>query len=531
MKTRHYLGKIPGILLLLVFVISLSTCKKSKNETVIPSVTTNTPASITGTSATAGGYVSSDGGSAVTERGVCYSRHENPAVSDSAVISGGGTGSFECAITGLDGFTRYYVRAYARNSAGTGYGNQVGFTTTGVPAVTTTAISNTTQTTAMSGGNVTSQGSSPVTARGICWSSSPSPVISDEHTTDGAGTGNFTSIMTGLSPNTPYYVRAYATNASGTGYGNQVSFTIVMVIKPPTVTTSPVGNITETSATCGGNVTVQGSSPVTVRGVCWNTTGNPTLTDCLNKTQDGSGTGAFTSNITGLTVGTVYYATAYATNESGTAYGAEVKHFITQIDCDPSITINHVAGNVAPVTKTVTYGIVSVPGEPLKCWITSNLGASRQATAKNDHTEASAGWWWQFNRKQGYKHDGTTRTPNTAWITQIDENSDWQAANDPCALELGDGWHIPTSTEWTNVDEGGNWTNSNGPWNSDLKLHAAGYLYYSNGSLDGRGSYGVYWSNTQSDAYFGWSLIFHSDDSHMVNYEKVFGFSARCLRD
>ena len=116
--------------------------------------------------------------------------------------------------------------------------------------------------------------------------------------------------------------------------------------------------------------------------------------------------------------------------------------------------INHVAsGGVAPVDKTVTYGTVTnIPGETSKCWITSNLGADHQATAVNDATEASAGWYWQFNRMQGYKHDGTTRTPNTTWITSINENLDWQAANDPCALELGNGWRIPTYTEWTNVD-------------------------------------------------------------------------------
>ncbi len=133
------------------------------------------------------------------------------------------------------------------------------------------------------------------------------------------------------------------------------------------------------------------------------------------------------------------------------------------------------AGAVAPVAKSVTYGTVTnIPGEPSKCWITSNLGASQQATAVNDATEASAGWYWQFNRKQGYKHDGTTRTPNTTWIGSISETSDWVTANDPCTIELGSGWRIPTSTEWTNVDASGGWTDRNGPWTSGLKLHPAG---------------------------------------------------------
>jgi hypothetical protein len=174
--------------------------------------------------------------------------------------------------------------------------------------------------------------------------------------------------------------------------------------------------------------------------------------------------------------------------------------------CGGTLSINHAAGEVAPVTKTVNYGTVTnIPGETSKCWITSNLGADQQATAVNDATEASAGWYWQFNRKRGYKHDGTTLTPSWT-ITSIDENLDWLVANDPCALELGSGWRIPTSTEWTNVDASGNWTSWTGPWNSSLKMHAAGNLNNSDGSLNLRGSNGNYWSSSQNSATNGWYL-------------------------
>ncbi len=177
--------------------------------------------------------------------------------------------------------------------------------------------------------------------------------------------------------------------------------------------------------------------------------------------------------------------------------------------CGFSITVNHLAGTVAPVSKTVTYGTVTnIPGEPAKCWITRNLGASQQAIAVNDATEASAGWYWQFNRKQGFKHDGTYRTPNTAWITGIIGTINWQATNDPCALELGNGWRIPTSVEWTNVDASGTWINWNGPWNSGIKLHAAGQLY--GGSLYERGTIGYYWSSTLSNTVDGYNLYFSS---------------------
>ena len=147
-----------------------------------------------------------------------------------------------------------------------------------------------------------------------------------------------------------------------------------------------------------------------------------------------------------------------------------------------------------------------------------------------DATEASAGWYWQFNRKQGYKYDNS-RTPNTIWINSLSESSDWTAARDPCTLELGSEWRIPTRTEWTNVDASGGWTNLNGPWNSALKIHAAGNLDYSGGWVSSRGSMGEYWSSTQWDATLGSCLDFYIANSIIFYYSKTYGFPLRCLRD
>ncbi|MCX6277413.1 MAG: hypothetical protein NT004_04880, partial [Bacteroidetes bacterium] len=205
---------------------------------------------------------------------------------------------------------------------------------------------------------------------------------------------------------------------------------------------------------------------------------------------------------------------------------------IAKFSCGAPIAVNHVAGAVAPVSKNVTYNTVTnIPGEPSKCWITSNLGADRQATAKDDATEASAGWYWQYNRKQGYKHDGSTRTPNTAWILPISENLDWQAANDPCTLELGSSWRLPTHFEWNNVNVGGGWTNWDGPWNSGLKLHAAGGLQYYDGSLISRGASANYWSGDQHSATHAWTLNFYSTGIILNNPDKSYAFPVRCLKN
>ena len=198
--------------------------------------------------------------------------------------------------------------------------------------------------------------------------------------------------------------------------------------------------------------------------------------------------------------------------------------------CGNNLAISHIAGDTSPVTKTVTYGTVftDLSGAP-KCWITRNLGATNQAASATDFTEASAGWYWQFNRRQGYKHDGTTRTPSTTWITSIDENSDWILVNDPCNFLLGIGWRLPTKNEWTNADANGSWNNTNDAYASVLKLHAAGAL--SGGNLFFRGIFGYYWSSTQYNSVNGHFVIFTGSTSNVGNAPKVLGNSVRCIKD
>lgn len=187
----------------------------------------------------------------------------------------------------------------------------------------TTTVNSITQTTATSGGTITSDGGAPVTARGACWDQSGGPALDNPHTNDGTGIGTFTSNITGLSANTLYYVRSYATNSAGTGYGPRIQFTTAVIpVVVPTVTTTAITTITQTAATGGGNVTSAGGGTVTERGVCWSTSSNPTTAN--SKQASGSGTGVFTSAITGLTQGTVYYVRAYAINSAGTSYGSNV---------------------------------------------------------------------------------------------------------------------------------------------------------------------------------------------------------------
>ena len=196
-----------------------------------------------------------------------------------------------------------------------------------LPEVATQSVANISTTFATSGGNISTDGGAPVTARGVCWNTTGTPTEADDHTDDGSGTGAFVSTITGLTPGETYYLRAYAVNEAGTGYGEEVTFNALDSTIVPTVITSQVDNILVTSATCGGNVTHWGGDTVTVRGVCWNTAGNPTLADSY--TENGSGLGSFTSTLYPLTENTTYYVRAYATNSKGTGYG-DVQTFVTQ---------------------------------------------------------------------------------------------------------------------------------------------------------------------------------------------------------
>ncbi|MDB4606060.1 hypothetical protein OAG83_01860 [Cyclobacteriaceae bacterium] len=184
----------------------------------------------------------------------------------------------------------------------------------------TTAASSITGATASSGGVISNDGGSSVTARGVAWGTSTAPTISDSYTTDGSGTGTFTSSLTGLSGSTTYYVRAYATNSAGTAYGTEISFTTLSF--STFSSTTEASSITGTTASSGGVISNDGGSSVTARGVAWGTSTAPTISDSY--TTDGSGTGTFTSSLTGLSGSTTYYVRAYATNSAGTAYGPEI---------------------------------------------------------------------------------------------------------------------------------------------------------------------------------------------------------------
>jgi hypothetical protein len=221
-----------GIIIISAGIISLMHfCKKE--EPGPPVVLTVKVSGIIATTALSGGNITSDGGGHISVRGVCWSTTTGPAIVNNKTTDGSGAGSFVSNLANLLPGTTYYLKAYATNEAGTTYGFETAFTTIAItPSVTTAPVNDLTTNSATSGGNIDFDGGFEVTARGVCWDTVPNPTISVSHTVDSTGTGSFTSCITGLLPDTRYYVRAYATNSGGTSYGLQMSFNTFQAFSP-----------------------------------------------------------------------------------------------------------------------------------------------------------------------------------------------------------------------------------------------------------------------------------------------------------
>jgi hypothetical protein len=314
-------------LLLLVFSLVLATnCKKRDS---LPIVRTGNIIEIDTISAIlTGSLVLSDGGAEVIARGVCWSETSLPTITDNITFDGTGTGSFTSHANGLTPSTAYYFRAYATNSEGTGYGESVILRTTAVTVLSLTAhLRDTGVNYVVIEVSIKSDGGTPVTARGICWSAISSPTIADNKTSDGTGVGRFITQISGLDPGRQYFFRGYATNAIKTWY-TDVVFNVVFA---PTVSTENVLPFTSTSAISMFDILNSGVSPVTSQGVCWSTSPKPTVSD--NKTEEWnkiSDTFRYQCTINGLTTNTTYYLRAFATNSAGTGYGNEYSFALEQ---------------------------------------------------------------------------------------------------------------------------------------------------------------------------------------------------------
>ncbi len=202
----------------------------------------------------------------------------------------------------------------------------------------------------LSGGTISFTGAvTPITAYGVCWSKTPKPTVADNKTIDSLTPARFNSLLTGLTPNTTYYERAYATIADGTVYGNEFSFKSLQVALP-SISLVDVDQVTQTTAQANYAISSDGGADIISRGICWSTNPNPTTSE--SKTKHGlSGMGGFADSLNGLTENTIYYARPYATNSLGTAYGNELT--FTTLISGITLHLETLIGSIIPNVDTI----------------------------------------------------------------------------------------------------------------------------------------------------------------------------------
>jgi uncharacterized protein (TIGR02145 family) len=529
-------------------IIILHSCKKEELATL----STSTITYVTATSASGGGNITSDGNADVTARGVCWSLNINPTTLNSKTSDGVGVGQFISDITGLSAGSTYHVRAYATNSVGTAYGADLSFATLGkVPECITQAATNVTSSGATLNGTVNANYlSTTVTFEYGLTKTYGQTVTSAQSPVTGNSITNVSADLSGLNPGTTYHFRVVAVNSIGSTNGNDLSFMTGAVL--PMLTTTLISNRTATTVTTGGNITSDGGASITARGVCWSMTSNPTILN--SRTSDGTGTGTFTSNITGLTPGTLYYLRAYATNSAGTSYGDQIS-----VTTDPAI-VTDADGN--------DYNVIRI-GTQL--WMKENL----RTTKYNDGnlipniTEnsqwinlSSPAYCWFNNDLDNY---GITYGALYNWFAI---STSFNGNKNVCPT----GWHVPTETEWTTMESflitnGYNYDGttsgnkiakslaSTTNWESSTNQGAVGNIDYPekrnitgfsglpagdrqiNGLFWGFGTNAVWWNST-GDIYFGecYEAITYESASLKkgTTYprdHRYYGISVRCLKD
>ncbi|WP_317897976.1 Lcl C-terminal domain-containing protein [Aurantibacillus circumpalustris] len=229
---------ILNLAFLLLGIISFLGCKKKDKDPTYSnaSVVTDSISGITANFVYGYGEVKTDGSGElfvdILDRGFVWSTFSNPTYGGTNCYNvdegGNGYGSFWFKLeTDMKAGTTYYAKAFAKTKDGFLYGNELSFKTPELllPTLISQFAFDITTNSAMCTGNIISDGGSVLTARGMCWSKSPNPTLSNFSAFNGVGTGTFSSSLTGLSSNTTYYVRAYATNIKGTAYGNEIIFT------------------------------------------------------------------------------------------------------------------------------------------------------------------------------------------------------------------------------------------------------------------------------------------------------------------
>ncbi len=320
--------------------------------------------------------------------------------------------------------------------------------------------SNISSSTASITSTINSDGGASITSRGVVWNTSINPTIAlSTKTNSGTGTGTFTASLSGLTASTVYYIRTYATNANGTVYGNEISFTTTGIT--PSLTTTAASSTTISSFITGGSISSDGGNLVTYRGVCWSTNANPTIND--NKILSGTGTGTFTITLSNLNVATTYYVRSFATNSAGTAYGNE--RVITTSSLTAGTT--YLGGKIAYIFQSGDAGFV--PGETHGFIIMEHKMGMTAVFGSDGTYYSDGGTTMAF----GYGMQNTRSLAGKSWnnFAKYIYNVSFHGYSD---------WYVPSYYEWNKI--GPNWRYlgiPNGYFHASSESGSNSYYFYS----------------------------------------------------
>lgn len=314
--------------------------KESSPEKAAPTVSTIPTFIEDQFSITVKGNLSSDGFDATTKRGFCYSiisRDPQPGGSDVVQIDAGtGMGIYSLTLDGLQSHTTYYLRAVATNAKGVGLGEVLTLRTTAGPlakfgdfnAVPDPANDKQCSFTA----NVSEDGGTPVTERGVCWDTKVNPIgfnvtgLTSKFKAFGSGTGDFSGDITGLNGNTSYYIRSYAKNLSGYSYGPEVRITTVGL----GISDIDAANTDRFGINLKATASSYGSLTLVEQGFVWGVANNPTLANgtkivCTNSNNKMTATIDIAAP---LEINKTYYIRSFVTNTLGTSYSEATRKII-----------------------------------------------------------------------------------------------------------------------------------------------------------------------------------------------------------
>jgi len=338
---------------------------------MLATLNTHSVTNITSTAATFNGEILNPGFPIYTERGFVFSTSPTPTLENTIerlTVPLTESRMYSASVTGLTFGETYFVRAFAVNSEGIAFGNEVSFTPiSSAPTLTTQAVTsiNIANGTAIFNGTIESVGDPAYTERGFVFGTTPNPTSADRKViAAGSGvTSTFSLLVDEIQEGFVYYVRAFAINASGTEYGNQISFSFIAEM--PTVTTQPVTNISVANGTArfSGTIVSAGDLPILERGFVLGTMPNPTSADIKIRVP-GTAIGAFDLNVANIEEGAIYFVRAFATNTTGTIYSHNEESFTFVMM--PTVTMRSVTNvNINAGTAVFNATVVSASNLPI----------------------------------------------------------------------------------------------------------------------------------------------------------------------